>query len=157
MAAVAGDDAAFVQGMMKTLLAMETVTEPMVVHRDPLDEREAVNVLPLRTRRSQRGMLDELPVVVWLVVVVPLVLDRLWNRIPLAVVGVSPRKTFRDPASSVSRTMRPALASVFTFWSDVNRTTSVQSPLVGWLRKRNWSAVPPRSAPEATTVNAALL
>ena len=51
----------------KTLLAMETVSEPMVVQRDPLDDREAVNVFPLRTRRSQRGMLDELPLVVWLV------------------------------------------------------------------------------------------
>src|SRR5258708_6168342 len=88
-----------------TVASMFTVCVPSGVQLLPSGEKEAVNVLPLRTRRAQYGALTHGPAIRF--VGAPAV-RRVCS--PAALPAVSIANTFGAPGSSVVRTITPAFA-----------------------------------------------
>ena len=89
---------------------------PIVVHVEPFDDSDAVNVLPLRWRRTQRGGVDADPV---LLSESPPVVGRHCKATPFAA-DTSANACFED-ALSVSRTITPAFDQVAACWTLATR------------------------------------
>src|SRR5215471_926655 len=97
----------------------------MAVQFVPPGEVYAVNVFPIRTRRTQYGAVTAGPVVLELD---PLVLVRLWNAAPLPEeINAKP---WRDPGVSVSRIITPALAHGSVFCTLTTRARTSPSPFI---------------------------
>src|SRR6478735_6439845 len=104
---------------------MVTVALPTEVHEVPLVDSYAVNVSPLRTRRTQvLGAVPLLPVVV--VLVPPVVVRFIAQNVPLPD---KPMKAWREFAASDSRIITPILAPLPVSCSELTWAMISPSPL----------------------------
>src|SRR3954466_12422211 len=96
---------------MNTFAAIAIVSVPTSFQVVPSAEWEAVNVLPLRSSRTQYGAAKVvLPVVL---TDVPLVVKRRWNAVPFA--ADSSMNACVDPGASDSRIITPAFTHTLVF------------------------------------------
>src|SRR5262245_19092037 len=111
---------------MKTLAAIEMVALPTAVQVVPLVERSAVNVVPLRVRRTQYGAVN--PATDVFVGCAPVVVPRM-NSMPAP--GVSSSMACVEGPLNVSRIITPALANWFVFWIETTRAVIDPLPVSG--------------------------
>src|SRR5262245_56449909 len=112
---------------------MLIVSVPTSVQLEPFDDAYALNILPLRTIRTQYGALPEPPEVFGLA---PPVEARRWNASPLP--GLTNIDACFEPGASVSRIMTPALVQGSVLDSVATRAVTVPSPVI--VRDANWNS-----------------